>query len=64
MTPVWGVVELAGKVAVHSRGYRAQHARPVAVEYAPGIEPAVDRYGLIVLENLSDWKALGKGVRP
>jgi hypothetical protein len=63
MTTVWGVVELVGKVVVHSLGYRAQYARPVAVEYAPGIEPAVERYGLVVLQGLRDWKAFGEGAR-
>ncbi len=58
ITTVWGVVELRGKVAVHERGYRAQYARPVALEFAPGIEPAVDRYGLIVLRDLSQWSRL------
>jgi hypothetical protein len=63
MTTVWGVVELVGKVVVHSLGYRAQYARPVAVEYAPGIEAAVERYGLVVLQGLRDWKAFGEGAR-
>lgn len=55
LRPVWGVVELVGKVAVHALGYRAQYARPVAVEYAPGVDAVAERYGLIVLESLSDW---------
>jgi hypothetical protein len=63
MAAVWGVVELVGKVVVHARGFRAQYARPVAVEYARGIEPVAERYGLVVLGDLADWKALGKDVR-
>lgn len=53
--PIWGVVELTGRVAVHARGYRAQYARPVAVEYRPGVQPVAERYGLVVLEDLTDW---------
>lgn len=55
VNPVWGVVELAGKLAIHEHGYRAQYARPVAVEYVAGIEAIAERYGLVVLEDLSDW---------
>jgi hypothetical protein len=54
---VWGVVSLIGKVIVHTKGYRAQQARPVAIAYADGIEEAVKDYGLIVLENLDEWMA-------
>lgn len=57
MTPVWGVVELTGRVAVHAAGYRAQFAHPVAIEYADGVEPIAERYGLVVLEDLSAWQA-------
>lgn len=55
IVPVYGVVELTGKVIVHQRGYRAQYARPVAVQYAEGIEKVAERYRLIILEDLKDW---------
>jgi hypothetical protein len=57
VTPAWGVVELTGKVAVHALGYRAQYARPVAVEHRPGVEPVAERYGLMALEDLADWSS-------
>lgn len=56
MAPVWGVVELTGKVVSHSMGYRAQYAKPVAIKYSPGVEEVAVKYGLIVLEDLIDWK--------
>ena len=56
MVPVWGVVELTGHVIEHSCGYRAQYARPVAIEYAPDVIAVARRYGLIVLDDMADWK--------
>lgn len=51
----WGVAELSGTVVVHTRGYRAELARPVALVYQPGAEKIAERYGLILLENLAEW---------
>ena len=55
MTPVWGVVQLWGKVVLHAAGYRSQYARPVALEYAPGLEAVAARYRVILLRTLSEW---------
>jgi hypothetical protein len=52
---VRGVVSLLGRVIVHEYGYRAQAARPVAVEYSEHAEAVARNYGLVILESLADW---------
>ena len=56
MKPVWGIVELTGKVIVHSEGYRAQYAQPVAIAYSEGAEAVAQRYGLVVMSDLTEWR--------
>jgi len=56
MQPAWGVVELTGHVIEHTAGFRAQYAKPVAIEWVEGIEPAARRYGLIVVADVREWR--------
>ena len=53
---IFGVVSLFGKVIVHDNGFRAEQARPVAVEYGQFAEEIARRYGLIILGSLAEWE--------
>jgi hypothetical protein len=40
--PIWGIVELSGKAIEHTRGYRAEKAKVVAVYFKNGCPEALD----------------------
>jgi hypothetical protein len=44
-----GAVALWGRVVEHEHGYRAQHARPVALLDGPGAQEVADAYAIPVL---------------
>jgi hypothetical protein len=47
--PVWGQVALWGNVVVSEHGWRASHARPVAIAARPGWTECLAQRGFVVV---------------